>query len=194
MLFDTLSAPATAGALTGFERNAMEYIFDQTAGETAKQPLGRSNVGRGGCGAVATFNALVTMGKTPCLEQIIRRYRRRFGLRMFGWAGISLWSVADFFASSGYAVKLCADPRKFNRVVRENDAGIFWYLWLNGKNRKHPVGAHYIHAAFRDGCFRCYNLHRGQTGAVETDDLRKLMKQEAVCALLLGIREKVKDS
>lgn len=168
----------------------MEYIFDQTAGETAKLPLGRSKVGRGGCGAVATFNALVTMGKDPQLEQIIRRYRRRFGLRLFGWAGISLWSVADFFTSLGYSVKLCAAPGRFNRMVRDSDAGIIWYLWINGKNKKHLAGAHFIHVAFREGHFFCYNLHCGQTKAVETDDLQRLLKQEAVCSLLLGIRKK----
>lgn len=168
----------------------MDYIFDQTAGEVGRLPFGRSNVRRSGCGAVAVFNALVTLGQQPVLEEIIDTFRHRHGLRLFGFLGISLWSILGWFRRAGYTVRVCADPRQFDRRIRESGAGIFWFLWWNRKNPKHPLGAHFIHVARGEKGFRVYNLHRGQTGPVETDSLRALLKREALWAVLLEIISK----
>lgn len=168
----------------------MDYIYDQTARGIAERSFGHSNVRHGGCGAVATFNALVTLGDHPDLEEIIREYRRRHGLRMFGWMGISLWSVAGYFRRAGFEVGLCADPKRFDEKIRAGDAGIVWYLWWNGKNMRHPIGAHFVHAAFRENQFRCYNLYHGQADTVSADSLHRLLKKEALCAVLLCIRKK----
>ena len=168
----------------------MEYIYDQAARGIAERAFGHSNVRHGGCGAVATYNALVTLGRQPDLEKIIGEYRRRFGLRMFGWMGISLWSVVGYFRRAGFEVKLCADPQKYDEMLRRWNTGIVWYLWWNRKNLHHPIGAHFVHVAFREDQFRCYNLYHGQADTFTADSLRRVLKKEALCAILLCIRKK----
>ena len=130
------------------------YIYNQNTDEFSNKRFGNSTVSFSGCGAIATYNALLTLGCRPDLDEIIQYYEQSGSLLFGGVAGLPYSAVADYFAEAGYNVAMCADPELFNYCTSQSDASVIWYTW----NNSNKMGMHFFHIDSIAGCNRGYNV------------------------------------
>ena len=138
----------------GSGKTEPRYISDQDLPGIAPTLFGLSNVGRSGCGAVATYNALQTLNSGTSLNDIISYYHDNKDMNVFGYLGLGPNSVADYFRVQGYTVIMARYTAKYsaetaavvNSLAQTADASIPWYVYASDSG----VGAHFFEY-HRDG-------------------------------------------
>ena len=138
----------------GSGKTEPRYISDQDLPGIAPTLFGLSNVGRSGCGAVATYNALQTLNSGTSLNDIISYYHDNKDMNVFGYLGLGPNSVADYFRVQGYTVIMARYTAKYsaetaavvNSLAQTADASILWYVYASDSG----VGAHFFEY-HRDG-------------------------------------------
>ena len=136
----------------------LNYIYDQSNEEYADITFGNSTLSYSGCGAVATYNALLSLGSRPSLENIVQQYEQNDAFLLGGVAGISYRALADYFADAGYNVSMYKETELFDYFVSKSDAAIVWYTWANSGE----MGMYFFHVDSTAGLNRGYNVYRGE--------------------------------
>lgn len=140
-----------------------------------------------GCGWIATYNALLLLGKHVAPEKLIRFYERQFPL-VNGNTGTFLFSPAIFFKRHGYSVKITAIPTHFDKVVEDSDVCILYYWW----REKWKFGAHFVALHKTDKGIIGYNTYRNSKGPDNYGESLELfmMKKRYFGGVLFGIQKK----
>ena len=125
--------------------NGIAYIVDQTAEPVGKQPLGSSSIAHGGCGVVATYNALIDLGAAQSFDDVLAYYNQKpiSRLTLDGWLGILPSVVANYFIDHGYDVILTDSWDAIDIYSQTADASIMYYMF-SSSNSPIPFGAHFI--------------------------------------------------
>ena len=111
-----------------------ELIYNQAQIPKDKWRYGFRSSASTGCGWIAVSNALVRMGYDVDVEKLIRCFERQLPL-IHGNAGTLVFGPFRLLKKWGFPVTITADPRQFDRRIRESGAGIFWFLWWNRKKK-----------------------------------------------------------
>ena len=164
-----------------------EFIYCQRDIPKNKWRYGFRSSAATGCGWIATYNALLVLGKYIVPEKLIRFYERQFPL-VNGNTGTFLFSPLIFFKRHGYGVKCTAIRTHFDRMVKESDVCILYYWWRN----KWKFGAHFIALHKTDSGIIGYNTYRNSKGPDSYgDSLAVFMKKKKYFgAVLFGIQKK----
>jgi hypothetical protein len=116
------------------------YILDQDNNLIGSLPLGSSTVGRMGCGVVATYNALLSLGDYHTFDEVYKYYTSTpHRLAGNGEYGISFFTISSYFSDLGYKVLTTCNPQQIDRASRNADACILLYNYYNQK-----LGGHFI--------------------------------------------------
>ena len=164
-----------------------EFIYCQNDIPKNKWRYGFRSSAVTGCGWIATYNALLVLGKYVVPEKIIRFYERQFPL-INGNTGTFLFSPFIFFKRHGYDVKCTALSSHFDKIVEDSEVCILYYWW----REKWRFGAHFVALHKTDQEVVGYNTYRTSKG-VDTygNSLEKFLKKRKYFgAVLFGIRKK----
>ena len=131
-----------------------EPIYNQTIIPRDKWRYGLRSSSATGCGWIATYNALVSMGYDVNVEALIRAYERQFPL-LHGNIGTFSFAPAMLLKSWGYPTRTSANLHSFDSLCRESDAAILFYWWRSGLR----LGRHFVAVTYRDGQFYGYNTY-----------------------------------
>jgi len=106
------------------------YITDQRKAPYASMRLGAVSVAYGGCGAVAVYNALVSLQKPAAFPEILQYFSARsFRTLLHGRFGMLPGQVAAYFKKHGYRVKITASKRAMDSLARTAAACILFYMF-----------------------------------------------------------------
>ena len=112
-----------------------------------------------GCGWVATYNALLLLGRDTDLEALVRYFQWQVP-GISGNFGTPFFGPALCFSKWGFPVKAVADRKKFDAEAAEADVCILFYRWRQGLR----LGAHFVALHKTDMGFVGYNTFKNSTG------------------------------
>lgn len=140
-----------------------------------------------GCGWIATYNALVLLGREVKPEKLIRYFEWQLPL-IHGNTGTSFWGPAVFFKTHGYPVKISARLSSFDQMVDDSDVCIMFYWW----KRKWELGAHFVALHKTDSGIVGYNTYRNSRKPnLYGDSLSEFIKKKKYFGVfLIGINNK----
>lgn len=125
-----------------------DYIDNQDALGVGNLPLGGTTISHGGCGVIASYNALVALGDLKPLISVLEYYNENpFRTVLYGLGGISPTTVASYFRDNNYRVYMTDDLDGINIGSASADACILWYCWPNDSIsllNPAPFYAHYV--------------------------------------------------
>ena len=130
------------------------YIYGQEKGNVSKIRFGFSNTAHSGCGWIATYNALLMLGKRVAPCDIIYYYELT-GAFCGGVLGVNPYSIITYFFYSGYKVSVTYDINKFDTIAKKSKANILVYL--------HSKGGHYFAFKWKGSEFMGYNVRNDDT-------------------------------
>lgn len=164
-----------------------EFIYCQRDIPKDKWRYGFRSSAATGCGWIATYNALLILGKRITPEKLIRFFERQLPL-INGNTGTFLFAPAIFFWRYGYKVKCTAIPSHFDKMVEDSDVCILYFWW----RRKWKFGAHFVALHKTDKGIIGYNTYRTSKGPDHYGDSLQafLKKRKYFGAVLLGIKKK----
>ena len=103
------------------------FIYDQQADGIGDKKLGVSSVSHGGCGPIATYNALKIMGKANVtFDDVLDYYHNNDLLLLGGLLGSSPYACIDYFQNNGYRVFATKDMGLYEELAVSADACILW--------------------------------------------------------------------
>ncbi len=70
--------------------------------------------------------------------------------------GVQPYAIASFFRRRGYKVTLTYNPKKYDKVIKKNEANIIFY--------SHDSGAHYVAVKWRIISYIGYNTFSDSVG------------------------------
>ena len=140
-----------------------------------------------GCGWIATYNVLALMGYSVDEKELIRYYTWQLPL-INGNFGTFLLGPAIYFKQKGFSVKVSFRKSRFDRLLKNHDAGIIFYYW----RRKFRIGAHFAAVEYKDGKVVGYNTYSNSVGPdVYGDSLAEFLKKRKYrFPLLIAIKRK----
>lgn len=100
------------GDMSGFVDPNTGYIEHQEDEAWKNVLIGYSNIYNSGCGAIATYNALVGLGDTTDMEDIIKWYEDDTGINVFGYFGVNPYKIDNYFEEHGYTTN------QYNNVTK----------------------------------------------------------------------------
>ncbi len=164
-----------------------DLIYNQRAIPKDQWRYGFRSSAAVGCGWIATYNALRLMGYRTDIEGLIRYYEWQLPL-IHGNTGTSFWGPAVCFKHWGFPVEVCADRKKFDRVVKRSDACILFYHW----RKKYKLGAHFVALHATEKGIVGYNTYRNSAGPdAYGESLQEFLDEKKYFgAVLIGIRDK----
>lgn len=149
---------AVCKALNSSGRNVYEYIYDQDEDPYGSKKLHDVTVSYGGCGVVASYNALITLGNGKSFDDVLAYYNadanRTF---MRGNLGIMPGQVATYFESLGYSTITANSFDGIDVLSKKADACIMFYLYdaqedIHGVNLTLPRG-HFVEYEYVENCY-----------------------------------------
>ena len=155
-------SPGGGGRPTAGCGERWDYIIDQDAPGVGDLTLGLASVSHGGCGVVAAYNALITLGAGESFESVLGYFNRYPGMYVaYGFLGTLPDHVARFFESKGYRVIMTHDRGKIDAYSQTADACIMWYVWPKSYGPFHAFGAHFVHYRKTANDYIAYNTGSG---------------------------------
>ena len=120
------------------------YIVDQYADHIGDKDLGITRVKHGGCGVVATYNALIDLGVPQSFDDVLDYYNnpQESRLTLSGLLGILPCYISEYFENQGYCVIITDNWDAIDLYSRTADACIMYYGYYGGSLLK--SGAHYV--------------------------------------------------
>ena len=167
--------------------SSRDFIYCQHDIPKQKWRYGFRSSAATGCGWIATYNALLILGKKIAPEKLIRFYERQFPF-VNGNTGTFLFSPLIFFKRHGYDVRCTAIPSHFDRLVEDSDVCIMYYWW----REKWKFGAHFVALHKTDRGIIGYNTYRTTKGPdYYGNSLGEfLKKRKYFAAVLFGIQKR----
>lgn len=167
--------------------SSRDFIYCQHDIPKQKWRYGFRSSAATGCGWIATYNALLILGKKIAPEKLIRFYERQFPF-VNGNTGTFLFSPLIFFKRHGYDVRCTAISSHFDRLVEDSDVCIMYYWW----REKWKFGAHFVALHKTDRGIIGYNTYRTSKGPdYYGNSLGEfLKKRKYFAAVLFGIQKR----
>ena len=111
------------------ERNkGYDYITDQDDPAIADKHLGLATISHGGCGVIASYNALITLGASRSFDEVLSYYNSHVVNTLgFGLMGLLPYEVAGYFSSLGYSVIITNQKNQIDHLSQTADACIMYY-------------------------------------------------------------------
>ena len=135
-----------------------EYIKDQKANGVGDRKFGVTTVSHGGCGSVATYNALITLGEPTSFNSVLKYYNGSYDRTIAGGLlGMLPHQVADYFESKGYRVIMSSNPDGIDVFSKTADACILWYAYPASYGGIDMFGAHFVHYRKYGNGYIAYN-------------------------------------
>ena len=97
--------------------------------------IGWGTMDKNGCGCVAVYNAMILLGDTPSLPDVIEYYDRFYRNILFAFLGTSPFSIKSYFQDKGYDV-ITGHLDKIDETAKKHRASIILYI--------HSSGMHYV--------------------------------------------------
>ena len=125
-LADPLGTVPTFPVCIGKDRYS--YITDQEKEPVGSKGFGIATVSHGGCGAVASYNAMISLGNPMSFDSVLDYYNRKM-LSTLGWGCIGLrpFDIVSFFIDQGYSVIIATDSTAIDTHSQSADACIMYY-------------------------------------------------------------------
>lgn len=121
------------------EGTSKPYITDQDDASVGDKPFGLASVSHGGCGAVASYNALVTMGYSTSFDEVLAYYNSQMGYTLgFGLTGLLPYNVAQYFTTLGFTVVTTNQREQIDLLSKTADGCIMYYKFPRTYN---PIGS-----------------------------------------------------
>ena len=139
-------------------------------------PYGRSNLGRAGCEAIASYNLLLLIGRPEPLEDVVAFYTELFrssalaGFGMQGLWGAATWDIRRFLASRGVPYRSAGTLRGLEALCDAPCAVILSY-W----NKPITTGYHTVAIRYDGERFTAYNQNCSSPVPAEADSLRAFL-------------------
>ena len=149
------------------------YITDQDNQAIAHKRFGLTTVSHGGCGPIATYNALISLGNPKRFKDVLDYYNQHIlQLNVAGFAGTPTDLVAQYFTDAGYNVIVARGSALVDALSKHADACILWTLF---PATYHPlgfdvraVGAHFVEYSKTSGGYTGRNIGRSGTYSFAT--------------------------
>lgn len=139
--------------------SSIEYIKNQSANGIGNRKLGISTVSHGGCGPVATYNALITLEDAISFSSVLEYYNgANSRTTAGGLLGTLPHQVADYFESKGYRVIMSNNPDGIDLFSKTADACILWYAYPASYGGIDLFGAHFVHYRKCEDGYIAYNV------------------------------------
>ena len=164
-----------------------DFIYCQRDIPKEKWRYGFRSSAATGCGWIATYNALLLLGRYITPEKLIRFYERQLPL-IHGNTGTTILAPAIFFKRHGYEVKCTAIRSRFDEMVQESDVCIMYFWWM----RKWATGAHFVALNKTEEGIVGYNTYNNSKGPDYYGESLEvfLKKQKYFGCVLIGIKKK----
>ena len=140
-----------------------------------------------GCGWIATYNALLLLGKYIEPEKLIKFYEHQLPL-IHGNTGTTFFAPAIFFKRHGYDVRCSAIRVHFDEIVNESDVCILYFWW----RRKWKMGAHFVCLHRTEKGIIGYNTYKNSKGEdFYGESLEEFLKKKKYFGMvLIGVKNK----
>ncbi|MDR0307056.1 MAG: hypothetical protein LBI42_09510 [Chitinispirillales bacterium] len=129
------------------------HIYGQRNGDAANIKMGLGTGDYNGCGWIATYNALVSMGNPQHPADIVSYLDATGGVNILGAFGTNPEAIDQYLKGLGYDTKHTYRPSNLDDAIRNsaNSIGILAYAF--------PWGAHYVMIEHNNvnGTFSVYN-------------------------------------
>lgn len=125
----------------------IEYqrIHDQYEEPYGSMELGGYTVSYNGCGAVAAYNALLSLGNPKSFDDVLSYFNADASRLFFnGKFGILPHEIAAYFKSLGYTAIICVKDDTIEAASKTADACIMFYLFPRYDYGIPLPGAHYV--------------------------------------------------
>ena len=150
------------------------FINGQGLPPIADIPVGSGNMSKNGCGILAIYNALLALGVSSNLYDIINYFVKKGflvnGLVAGGLFGIDPEAIPGYFEDLGYRVTTAgySDSSSFQKTIDANTVSIM--LYWNDKNDL-TKGMHYVAIQPTADGIRVYNRYSNSAEAYDFDNL-----------------------
>ena len=135
------------------------YIKDQKVSGIGDLSLGLATIGHGGCGVVAAYNALISMGVDCSFEEVLAFFNKNpHLLNAVGIAGMMPHAVITYFLDKGYDVSVTATPAAMDMQSAQADACILWYVYQGDGI---GIGGHFVAYHPSNNEYLAYNIAGG---------------------------------
>lgn len=145
------------------------YIDNQDEEPYSSMPMGESTIGKMGCGIVATYNALLSLGNYTSFSDVYDYYTSKpYRLVSNGKGGISAITVASYFLNQGYMVLVTCDPERIDQCSANAGASIMLYNYTSGSfaNGNLKVSGHFVEYSSYNGGYMGRNTSENGGNAV----------------------------
>ena len=103
----------------------MDYIYSQSQSDVKKIRYGKFTSAYNGCGWIAVYNALVTLGKKCSKESVAQQMAQ--GLNLGGLLGTGLDGIFKALDYYGVQYEVCKIPQQFDYYVTRAKCCILYY-------------------------------------------------------------------
>ena len=141
-------------------------VLKQTDPNVAQKKVGVATVSHSGCGVVATYNALYTLGEPRSFDSILRHYNSADNaLILWGLMGISPDAIAEYFVNAGYSVCMSSNPNTTDALSKLARANILYYVYtypnsVGGKS----IGHHFVeYHQTNSGAYEAANVYTNKS-------------------------------
>ena len=181
---------------------SLNYIYGQGNAPNDSIQLGISNISNAGCGPVAVYNMLISLGLYMSLVDIVKYYSLNGGLTLGGLLGTNSWTAAQFLREQGISVDYHYSPIKydpFENTECNNDPNnpLQPYVYLDNtiKNAGRaivqysytgPLGGHYIAIEYdRDiDMFIIYNTSWKKDESKQVSSLLEFLESQDMLTIM----------
>ena len=100
--------------------NYYGYIYGQKSSKYSNMPFGLSTVGKSGCGLIACYDSMLSIGQAVSFEHTLAYFDNLFryghGYWAFGLLGVTSHQVGRFLEDHGVAYKSISTIEEFNAI------------------------------------------------------------------------------
>ena len=134
------------------------FITDQRDAMYGFQRFGVTSISHGGCGVIASYNALIMLGDSKSFDKVLGYYNNRMVLILGkGLIGLSPGAVARYFRDLGYHVTMTNSPDLIDIYSQTADASILYYEFPATYWGIEAYGAHFVAYHQTGSIYTAYN-------------------------------------
>ena len=125
------------------------YITDQNDPAVAYKRFGLATISHSGCGIIASYNALISMGNRKEFDEVLAYYNSEISnILGYGLTGLLPSDVGSFFNYLGYTTVITMSPTAIKYLSKKADACIMYYMFPRtyslGALSIDAFGAHFV--------------------------------------------------
>ena len=144
------------------EYGGPSYITDQDQPSIANKRYGFATVSHSGCGAVATYNALIFLGEYTPFDEVLSYYNQHMlQLNACGLAGTPVSLIAQYFRDLGHTVLVTDGWDEIDVLSKYADASILYYLFPATYWDIDAYGSHFVAYHQTTNGYTGYNTAEG---------------------------------